>query len=58
MTVSEMIEKLRTFPQNAEVLMCNDDIYINGYYYVTDIEDFDCGNVLINTDHEERWDDE
>ena len=53
MTVTELIEKLRTFPQNAEIIIENTDVFINGYYTVTDVEDFDDGNVLIYTDHEE-----
>ena len=56
MTVAELIEKLRTFPQNAEVIVNNTDVYLNGYYYVTDVDDFDCGTVLIDTDHDELLD--
>ena len=39
MTVAELIERLRSYPQDAEVIILNDGIYLNGYYEATDVED-------------------
>ena len=56
MTVTELIERLRSYPQDAEVIIENTDVYINGYYIATDVEDFDYHTVLISSDHEELLD--
>ena len=53
MTVTELIERLRSYPQDAEVVVENDDLYIDGYYPVTDVDDFDMGRVLISSNHDE-----
>ena len=53
MTVTELIERLRSYPQDAEVVVENTEVFIEGYYIVTDVEDFDDGMVLIASDHEE-----
>ena len=56
MTVAELIERLRSYPQDAEVIIKNTDMYINGYYIATDIEDFEFHTVLISSDYEELLD--
>lgn len=57
MTVSELIERLRSYPQDAEVLVKNDDLYINGLYYATEVEDYGDEAVIISTDYDEIVDD-
>ncbi len=57
MTVSELIERLRSYPQDAEVLVKNDDLYINGLYYATEVEDYGGEAVIISTDYDEIVDD-
>ena len=57
MTVSELIERLGKYPQNAEVLVKNDDLYINGLYPATDVEDYGNEAVIISTDYDEIVDD-
>lgn len=56
MTVSELIERLRSYPQDAEVVVENNDNYINGFYIATEVEDFVDNTVLISSDHDERLD--
>lgn len=53
MTVTELIERLRSYPQDAEIVIENTDAYFNGYYPVTDVDDFDNGMVLIFSNHDE-----
>jgi hypothetical protein len=57
MTVSELIERLRSYPQDAEVLVKNDDLYFNGLYFATDVEDYGNEAVIISTDYDEIVDD-
>ncbi len=52
MTVTELIERLRSYPQDAEIVVGNNDLYINGVYYATDVEDYLDNTVLISTDHD------
>ena len=52
MTVTELIERLRIYPQDAEIVVDNNDLYINGVYYATDVEDYLDNTVLISTDHD------
>lgn len=52
MTVAELIERLRSYPQDAEIVVGNNDLYINGVYYATDVEDYLDNTVLISTDHD------
>lgn len=56
MTVAELIERLRSYPQDAEVVVENTDMYINGFYIATEVEDFDCNTVLISSDYDEILD--
>ena len=56
MTVSELIERLRSYPQDAEVVVENTDNYINGFYIATEVEDFVDNTVLISSDHDEILD--
>ena len=56
MTVTELIERLRSYPQDAEVVVENTDMYINGFYIATEVEDFVDNTVLISSDHDEILD--
>lgn len=56
MTVSELIERLRSYPQDAEIVVENTDMFINGFYKATEVEDFDYNTVLISSDYDERLD--
>lgn len=58
MTVTELIERLRSYPQDAEIVVGNNDLYINGVYYATDVEDYLDNTVLISTDHDYILDEE
>lgn len=56
MTVTELIERLRSYPQDANVIVQNTEMYISGFYIATDVEDFDYNTVLISSDHDEILD--
>lgn len=56
MTVTELIERLKSYPQDAEVVVENTEMYISGFYIATDVEDFVNNTVLISSDHDERLD--
>ncbi len=61
MTVKQLIKKLSKYPEDAEVLIPNDEMFEEGKYYATSIEEYDNGAVLIDTDYEKRfkeWDEE
>lgn len=55
MTVKQMIKKLSKYPEDAKVLIPNDEMYIEGMYYATSIEEYDDGTVLIDTDYEKKF---
>lgn len=56
MTVTELIERLRSYSQDAEVVVENADMFINGFYKATEVEDFVGNTVLISSDHDEILD--
>lgn len=57
MTVAQLIEKLKECPSDCEVIFRNDDMWVNGYYFVTDVGLWSDG-VEITTDYSKRLDDE
>lgn len=57
MTVKELIKKLSKCPEDSEVLIPNDAMYFDGCYYVTNIEEYDDGTIVIDTDYEKREED-
>lgn len=57
MTVSELIERLKSYPQDAEVLVKNDSLYFDGLYTATEVEDYGDEAVIISTDYDEMVDD-
>lgn len=56
MTVKELIERLRSYPQDAEIVVENTYMYIPGYYKATKVEDFADNTVLISSNHDEILD--
>lgn len=56
MTVAELIERLRSYPQDAKVVIPNRDAWLNGDYFVTNVTDYEHGTVMIETDYEELLD--
>lgn len=57
MTVKELIKKLSKCPEDSEVLIPNDSMHLDGHYYVTNIEEYDDGTIVIDTDYEKRDED-
>lgn len=57
MTVKELIKKLSKCSEDAEVLIPNDSVYLDGHYYVTNIEEYADGTIVIDTDYEKRDED-
>lgn len=58
MTVKQLIKKLSKCPEDAKVLIPNDAMYFDSMYYATNIEEYDDGTVLIDTDYKKRDEDE
>ena len=56
MTVEKLINKLNKLPKEAEVIIENDELYITGYYKVTNVNSFDNNTVLITSNHKNRLD--
>lgn len=58
MTVKQLMNKLRKLPEDATVVICNEELFEDGYYKATDV-DFDSSRneVEISTDHKWRKDD-
>lgn len=56
MTVTELIERLRSYPPDAKIVVENTDMFINGFYMATEVEDFDYKTVLISSNHDEILD--
>lgn len=56
MTVTELIERLRSYPQDAEIVIENTGMFIDGFYIATKVEDFDYNTVLISSNHDEMLD--
>lgn len=53
MTVKQLIKKLSKLPEDTEVLIPNSDLYKNGYYVATEVDDYSFSDkVLIDTDYE------
>ncbi len=57
MTVKELKKKLSEMPEDADIIFCNDDTYLMGDYYATDIEyDSNEHEARIVSDHKWRRD--
>jgi hypothetical protein len=51
MTVKQLINKLKKYPEDANVVLYNDEAYFDGAYFATDVEEYEEGVVLIATDY-------
>lgn len=58
LSVADLIEILQTMPQDAKVIINNDNIFVNGYYYVTrdsielyDDNGYEEDQVMIGTNY-------
>ena len=58
MTVIQLIKKLSKYPENAEILIPNNEMYVDGIYYATNLEEYDGKTILIDTDYKKRWGEE
>lgn len=57
MTVKQLIKKLSKLPENAEVCISNNELFMNGHYVATKVDDYTFssqGVILIDTDYEKR----
>lgn len=54
MTVKQLIKKLSKCPEDAKVLIPNDEMYEDGMYHVTNIEEYDDGTIVIDTDYKKK----
>jgi len=57
MTVKQLIKKLSKYPENAKILIPNDEMFEDGMYYVTNIEEYDNDTILMDTDYKRRMKD-
>lgn len=54
MTVKQLIKKLSKCSEDAKVLVPNDAMFEDGLYYATNIEEYDDGTIVINTDYKKK----
>lgn len=55
MTVKQLINKLKNYPEDAEVVVFNDECCISGTYHATDVEEY-IGTVALVSDYKDRID--
>lgn len=61
MTVKQLMNKLKKYPEDAKIVVDNDGSYFPGIYFATSIEEYEEGVVCIATDHKKRlknWDED
>lgn len=54
MTVKQLINKLNKYPEDAKIVVDNDESCFDGIYFATSIEEYEEGMVLIATDYKKR----
>lgn len=54
LTVKQLIKKLSKYSEDTEVLIPNSEMYVDGIYHVTNIEEYIDGTVLIDTDYKKK----
>lgn len=54
MTVKQLINKLKKYPEDAKIVVDNDECYFGGTYFATSVEEYEEGVVLIATDYKKR----
>lgn len=59
MIVKQLMNKLKKLPEEATVVVCNEELFEDGYYKATDVDFYSsCNEVVISTDHKWRKDDD
>ena len=58
MTVKQLVKILTRLPEESRVLFENTDIFLNGYYEVTEVDDFGNGIVVLDSNHKKNYEDE
>jgi len=61
MTVKQLMNKLKKYPEDANVVLDNDESCLDGIYFATSVEEYEEGVVLIATDYKKRlknWDED
>ncbi len=53
MTVKELKDQLNNYPDDLEIILTNDDLFLPGLYKATETRQED-GYLYIDTDFEER----
>ena len=54
MTVKQLMNKLKKCPEDAKIVVDNNEGYFDGVYFATSVEEYEEGTVLIATDYE-KW---
>ena len=54
MTVEQLIKKLQRMPNDAIVMMDNNNMYVNGEYEVKSVKRWDDNTVEIRTDYKHK----
>ena len=54
MTVKQLINKLKRLPEDYKVVIPNDEMYFDGFYHATGVEEYINGTVIIETDYKKR----
>lgn len=57
MTVKQLIDKLKKYPEDAKIVVDNDKSWFDGIYCATSVEEYEEGVVLIATDYKKRVED-
>lgn len=57
MKVKQLIKKLEKLPEDAVVVLTNTEIYVDGMYEVTDVDDWvDFNNtVVLDSNHKKNY---
>ena len=55
MTVKTLIKKLSKMPSDSNVIFVNTDMFVNGAYEVTAVNDFEDGTVVLYSNHKKNY---
>lgn len=58
MKVATLIKKLQKLPQDAEIVVENNNMFVNGIYKADEIEQYDENRVIIGTSNTYRLGDD
>ena len=59
MTVKTLTNKLKKMPMDSRVIFVNTDMVVNGAYEVTEVDDYEDGTVVLDSNHKKNyWEDE